>query len=57
MQVKNGLEIEKIHPGSLAEKSGLLPGDIILSINSHKLRDSIDFIFYSTDDKLYILFC
>jgi len=54
MQVKNGLEIEKIHPGSLAEKSGLLPGDIILSINSHKLRDSIDFIFYSTDDILKI---
>ncbi|MDH5202022.1 MAG: DUF512 domain-containing protein [Nitrospirota bacterium] len=52
MQVKNGLEIKTILPGSLAEKSGLLPGDVLLSVNSHKLRDSIDFMFYSNEDSL-----
>jgi putative radical SAM enzyme (TIGR03279 family) len=52
MQAKNGIKIDNIHIGGLAEKSGLLPGDILLSINSHKLRDPIDFIFYSSDDDL-----
>jgi putative radical SAM enzyme (TIGR03279 family) len=54
MQAENGIKIDNIHPGSLAEKSGLIPGDILLSINSHKLHDPIDFIFYSTDDNLVI---
>jgi putative radical SAM enzyme (TIGR03279 family) len=54
MRSKHGIEIESIHPGSLAEKSGLLPGDILLSINSYKLRDPIDFMFYSADDNLEI---
>jgi putative radical SAM enzyme (TIGR03279 family) len=54
MQSKTGLEIDCVYPGSLAEKSGLLPGDILLSINSHKLCDSIDFVFYSNDDDFKI---
>src|SRR4030043_559921 len=54
MQSNHGIEIESIHPGSLAEKSGLLPGDILLSVNSYKLRDPIDFMFYSADDNLEI---
>jgi len=54
MQAENGIKIANIHPNSLAEKSGLLPGDILISINSHKLRDPIDFMFYSTDDNLLI---
>ncbi|MEW6417336.1 MAG: DUF512 domain-containing protein [Nitrospirota bacterium] len=52
MQAKNGIKIDNVHLGGLAEKSGLLPGDILLSINSYKLHDPIDFIFYSTDDNL-----
>ena len=52
MQAEQGLKIEEIHAGSLAEKSGLLAGDTLLSINSHLLRDPIDFMYYSGDDKL-----
>ena len=52
MQAENGIKITNVHPDSPAEKSGILPGDILLSINSHKLRDPIDFIFYSADDSL-----
>ena len=52
MQAEQGLKIEEIHAGSLAERSGLLAGDILLSINSHVLRDPIDFMYYSGDDKL-----
>ncbi|MEW6161864.1 MAG: DUF512 domain-containing protein [Nitrospirota bacterium] len=54
MQFENGLEIDRIHPGSQAEKLGLLPDDIVVSVNSHKLRDPIDFMFYSTDDSIEI---
>ena len=54
MQPEHGIKIDNIYPGSLAEKSGFLPGDILLSINSHKLRDPIDFIFYSSEDNIKI---
>jgi len=47
-----GIQIDSIQPGSLAEKSDFRPGDILLSINSHKLRDVIDFMFYSADENL-----
>jgi putative radical SAM enzyme (TIGR03279 family) len=52
MQTEHGITIENIRQGSLAEKSGLLRGDTILSVNSHRLRDPIDFVFYSADDHL-----
>ncbi len=52
MQTEHGLKIDIIHQGSPAEKSGLIPGDILLSINAHKLRDVLDFFFYSADDEL-----
>jgi len=54
MQAEHGIKIDNIYPGSLAEKSGFLPGDILLSINSHKLRDPIDSIFYSSEDNIKI---
>jgi putative radical SAM enzyme (TIGR03279 family) len=54
MQTEHGLTIESVKPGSLAEKSGLLRGDMILSVNSHRLRDPIDFVFHSADNHLSI---
>jgi putative radical SAM enzyme (TIGR03279 family) len=54
MRNEQGLQIEDIHPGGLAEKSGFHAGDMLLSINSHKLRDVIDFVFYSADEDLTI---
>jgi putative radical SAM enzyme (TIGR03279 family) len=54
MQTKKGIEIDSISQGSLAKRSGFLPGDILLSVNSHKLCDPIDFIFYSNNDNLEI---
>jgi putative radical SAM enzyme (TIGR03279 family) len=54
MRSEQGVLIECIHPGGLAETSGLRAGDMLLSINSHKLRDAIDFIFYSADEDLTI---
>ncbi len=52
MLTEKGVSISTVLPNSLAEKSGFLPGDILLSINSHKLRDPIDFIFHASNERL-----
>src|SRR4030067_1290403 len=54
MQSEKGIEIERIHSGSQAEKLGLLPGDTLVSINSHRLRDPIDFMFFISDASVEI---
>ena len=54
MQSEKGIEIERIHSGSQAEKLGLLPGDTLVSINSHMLRDPIDFMFFISDASVEI---
>jgi putative radical SAM enzyme (TIGR03279 family) len=38
-----------------AARAGLRPGDRILSINGHGLRDAIDFQFYGTDGDLKLI--
>jgi putative radical SAM enzyme (TIGR03279 family) len=52
MLTKKGASIYSVVPGSLAEKSGFLPGDTLLSINAHSICDPIDFMFYATNEKL-----
>jgi putative radical SAM enzyme (TIGR03279 family) len=52
MQAEHGIQIDTVQQGSPAEKAGLLPADTVLSINSHKLRDPVDFMFFSADDTL-----
>jgi putative radical SAM enzyme (TIGR03279 family) len=54
MQSEKGIEVDRVYPGSQAERLGLLPGDILVTVNSQTLRDPIDFIFYSTDDSIEI---
>lgn len=54
MQSENGIEIDHIYPGSQAERLGLLPGDVLVSVNSHRLRDPLDFAFYSSRDSVEI---
>jgi len=55
MQNKRGVEIETITQGSSAEKEGLLPGDMLLSVNGHRLNDGIDFMFYRNEPELNIV--
>jgi putative radical SAM enzyme (TIGR03279 family) len=54
MQAEHGIQIDTVQPGSIAEKSGLLPGDVLLSVNENRLRDPIDFMFFCAADDLYI---
>jgi putative radical SAM enzyme (TIGR03279 family) len=49
-----GIHVDNVQKGGLAEQAGLLPGDTLVSINAHKLRDVIDFIYFSADEKLTI---
>jgi putative radical SAM enzyme (TIGR03279 family) len=44
--------VSQVAPGSLAERVGLRPGDVILLVNGRALRDVIDFNFYSAEPTL-----
>ena len=48
--------IRRIEPLSVAATAGLLPGDALLAINGHSLRDVIDAQFYAAEDRLELLY-
>lgn len=48
----SGLTIDRIMPGSIAEELELQPGDRLVAVNGHQLRDVIDYNFYAADDEL-----
>jgi len=48
----DGLPIEKVVPGSIAEELEIGTGDRLLAINGHRLRDIIDYNFFSGDEEL-----
>jgi putative radical SAM enzyme (TIGR03279 family) len=52
--IKTGVKIEYIYQGSPAEKAGLKPGDRIISINKHPVKDAIDIMFYSSGNRITI---
>ena len=54
MRTERGITIETVSKGSSANKAGLLPGDLLLSVNAHPLRDPIDFMFYGSEDAIEI---
>lgn len=56
MRSRSGIEIERVAVKSPAEKAGLRGGDLLLSLNSHPLRDAIDFMFYKGSGKLSLEF-
>jgi len=51
----SGGVISSVRRGSPAEKVGLLAGDELLSINGHRLRDVIDYRFYSAEEELELV--
>ncbi len=48
--------ISCVEPGSLGEAAELRPGDRLVSINDHLLRDIIDVQFYGAEEWLRLLF-
>jgi putative radical SAM enzyme (TIGR03279 family) len=51
MSTRGGL-ISVVHPNSLAARLGLQPGDELLAINGHPVRDAIDVQFYGAQERL-----
>lgn len=50
-----GLLIEAVAPGSIAEELGVETGDRLLAVNSHPLRDLIDYSYHTTaEDELLL---
>lgn len=47
--------IAAVEPGSLALGVGIRPGDRLLAINGHSLRDVIDVQFYAAEERLEIV--
>jgi len=56
MRAHNKLEIERVRAGSPAAKAGLRQGSVLLSINSVRWHDVIDFMFNKGCDELEIEF-
>ena len=52
--MKQGILIECVEPGSIAMEMEIEPGDRLLSINGHRVRDLIDYGFHSADDELLL---
>lgn len=46
------VRITEVERGSYAEKSGIVAGDSLVAINSHPIRDVLDFRFYMCEKKL-----
>ncbi|MHB8844682.1 MAG: DUF512 domain-containing protein [Nitrospirota bacterium] len=46
------VEIAEVVPGSLADRRGLAPGDRLVSINGREIRDSIDYQFLASEERL-----
>ena len=51
-EASGGGLIISVAPGSLGEAIGLIPGDVLVSINGHLLRDVIDYRFYGAEENL-----
>lgn len=53
--MKYRARVKSVAEGSIAEEAGIVPGDIIATVNSNKINDELDFRFYALDDYLEIL--
>ena len=47
--------VKSVKKGSPADKKGLLPGDILISVNGSDIKDVLDYRFYITERKLELL--
>ena len=47
-------EVGSVDPGSAAQSAGILPGDIIVSINGEALIDYIDYVYFCSRERLRV---
>ena len=48
------VKVARIHPGSIAEELGILPGTQLLTVNGRALEDFLDWEFLTAEDNLEI---
>ncbi|HYA31367.1 MAG TPA: PDZ domain-containing protein, partial [Thermodesulfovibrionales bacterium] len=48
-------EIENVLSDSPAALAGIAPGDVIVSINGHRINDAIDFMFHRNEGELNVV--
>ena len=46
--------ISAVEPGSVGAEIGLEPGDRLMAINDHPLRDVIDYRYYGAEERLWL---
>lgn len=46
------VEIQSVEAGSYAKKAGIEKGDLLLEIDSHPIRDVLDYRFFLTEEKI-----
>ncbi|HXN08009.1 MAG TPA: DUF512 domain-containing protein [Nitrospiria bacterium] len=52
--IRKGLPVVGVEAGSLGEEAGIEPGDSIISVNGHPLRDVIDYKYFITEERLLV---
>lgn len=50
--VPRGGVIDTVEPGSPSDRAGIRSGDILLRINGRKVRDAIDYQFFTADEEI-----
>ncbi|HEX9078363.1 MAG TPA: DUF512 domain-containing protein [Desulfuromonadaceae bacterium] len=50
-----GLAIQTVTPGSIAEELGIAPGDRLVAVDGHPLRDIIDYSYYAAVEEELLL--
>ncbi len=46
--------VSGVRPGSLADEAGIEPGDSVISVNGHILRDVVDLQFYAAEEEVEV---
>ena len=44
--------ITAVEPGSYAARAGIVPGDVLVSLDGHEIQDVLDYRFYMTEPRL-----
>ena len=49
--------ITGVEKGSAAEKAGILTGDVLLCIDTHPIKDVLDYRFFLTEERITLTIC
>ena len=49
------VEITGVIPGSPADRAGIKTGDFLISMNQHKIRDVLDYMYYAAETDVCLI--